>query len=1285
MPGGESIINRVGVEVSPELDSDFSRDLARDIDRAIDRAFQGNRFGNAIAQGIAKQVKSAAVKTAMSQLSVDLPAPSFGKVNGPDISSAMRKSMKEASDTLRRERAELDRQAEVAGRSFGQKFASAIGNSMRGIGTGFTEFGKMAFNGMSEAASALSRFSRQLGVTAFEMQIFGRTMTQYVTLPLVGGFAALSKVGLSAAADLEDAQIALTAMTKPGYDVVGLMERLKKLAIDSPVFETGPLVQFTQKMVGAGLSTEKTEAFLESLGRVMLVNGVSADKVSQALLGFSQAVGKGKLQSEEFTQQIAEHLPGALEIVTKQLGVTKEEFYAMVKKGEISGEELIKIFTDVGNSKEYLEGAAAGAETMRAKWQALKEVLKLNLAESFLANKDQIKQAIDDLLPTLQTLTTEFGNALPTIIENIGKLIEKLKEMTEIWKAQTPEMQKMIGLLVVVAAFSGPIANVAGAFTSLAAAVLQTTITLLINPFGLVAVGIALVTAGIALWILKTEEGRQTWGAFVAQVVDGWENHIKPAIETLWNFIQTELIPAFEELLKAIGFDSWKEFGAFLGGALVSQIMVVVWGLTGLAEALTFVINAVKTVIGWMKQLWQAFDGSAAQAKLSSFWTWFTNGWKQIWDKGRQQAVDFWNWFSTGWKQMWDKAGQQLVIVGNFFRDKWNATTDYFRGKFGEINQAWNDLVDFFKRAWGDATGSVSSAITTLKQTIDTVMNEISSIFTNAIDAVRTAWSNFFTTVTTLASTFRISVTTIFNNIRTDIESTFRTMVTNIGAAWSGIKAKFADPVIFVIDVVYNKGIVPMWNAVDGALGLGKKLATATVPHMATGGTLVPGKRSMGDWVPFFGTAGERVLSHDEIRRAGGYGAIDRFVSGSPQHFEDGGILGKLVGAGKDAGGWLKDKAKSLVAGGLRTTLDPLIKAIEGSIKSIGVNNTWGMLMSTVPRKILDSVLSSIDKNDIVESFDGDLGSAGGGIARILELAKKSGIPYRVSSTLRPGDTVANGGFSWHAKGNAVDFGGYNQDKFAQYWMGMAGSLLELIHRTNTRDYGISNGKPFSKNGNEALYNQHRDHVHVAMHGDGGGGGGAANTGGTLGAWILAAIGKAGVPSSWINPLRTLIMRESGGNPRAINLSDSNYLKGIPSKGLMQTIGPTFAQYRDRSLPNDIYDPVANIVAGINYIKARYGSIFNVQQAVGKTPMGYDNGGWVAPGEPLVNNTGRSEMMLNAAQGSALEANIRRSGAPGPIYMDLDLGEGINQRVMVSLDTYTAELVAPMDAGRGRI
>ncbi|EAC5748284.1 phage tail tape measure protein [Listeria monocytogenes] len=128
-------------------------------------------------------------------------------------------------------------------------------------------------------------------------------------------------------------------------------------------------------------------------------------------------------------------------------------------------------------------------------------------------------------------------------------------------------------------------------------------------------------------------------------------------------------------------------------------------------------------------------------------------------------------------------------------------------------------------------------------------------------------------------------------------------------------------------------------------------------------------------------------------------------------------------------------------------------------------------------------------------------------------------------------------------------------------------------------------------------------------------GGGAFNGKGgskAVNGWVQQAIGLAGVPASWANALATIAMKESNGNPNAVNNWDINAKRGMASQGLMQTIPPTFNAYKMKG-HNNILNPVDNILAAIGYIKARYGTVFNVPGikalASGKAYKGYKRGG----------------------------------------------------------------------------
>lgn len=111
------------------------------------------------------------------------------------------------------------------------------------------------------------------------------------------------------------------------------------------------------------------------------------------------------------------------------------------------------------------------------------------------------------------------------------------------------------------------------------------------------------------------------------------------------------------------------------------------------------------------------------------------------------------------------------------------------------------------------------------------------------------------------------------------------------------------------------------------------------------------------------------------------------------------------------------------------------------------------------------------------------------------------------------------------------------------------------------------------------------------------------------------------------NVKRTLyqMQTESGGNPKAINLWDSNAKKGTPSKGLMQVIDPTFAAYARAPFNKNIYDPLSNILASVRYAVSRYGSLAKAYQG-----HGYANGGIAT--KPSIFGEAGAEMAIPLTQ-----------------------------------------------------
>lgn len=209
------------------------------------------------------------------------------------------------------------------------------------------------------------------------------------------------------------------------------------------------------------------------------------------------------------------------------------------------------------------------------------------------------------------------------------------------------------------------------------------------------------------------------------------------------------------------------------------------------------------------------------------------------------------------------------------------------------------------------------------------------------------------------------------------------------------------------------------------------------------------------------------------------------------------------------------------------------------------------------------------------------------------------------------------------------------------------------------------------------------------------GGGSVGNPGGAgvmrWKSYVAKALKANGIePTGYrIGKILATIQRESGGNPRAINLWDSNAKAGIPSKGLMQTIGPTFNAFKFAGHGN-IYNGYDNLLAAINYIKHRYGTSNAAFARVAAS--GYAKGGiidreqmaligegnrteFVVP-NPSVAGPSRTYEMIGRAAAYASQAG----GGSGSIMNDNALK--VVERKLDSLIDYNAtqleELKKPM-------
>lgn len=293
-----------------------------------------------------------------------------------------------------------------------------------------------------------------------------------------------------------------------------------------------------------------------------------------------------------------------------------------------------------------------------------------------------------------------------------------------------------------------------------------------------------------------------------------------------------------------------------------------------------------------------------------------------------------------------------------------------------------------------------------------------------------------------------------------------------------------------------------------------------------------------------------------------------------------------------------------------------VLKFLDGKVDYSNLTNLWldmtksGVkVMAKASNKFLQTKLSEFFTHG---NFDGAV-NANGVYQYLVDIAQRVMAKFpglTVTSGYRPGDRY------YHGKRQAIDLAYPGVSGDSRY---TAAANYAFEKFPSKIAYVITNGRVRDRSGMSGTGasgqwiawpdGDHFDHIHLnGLLGAGNIFKGGSSTG--VERWRSVAIKALKMTGQYnsanLNALLHQMQTESNGNPKAINNWDSNAVAGIPSKGLMQVIDPTFRSYALPPYNKDIYDPLSNILASIRYTLSRYGSLLN-----GWRGVGYENGGWI--------------------------------------------------------------------------
>ncbi|GAA4474182.1 hypothetical protein GCM10023094_09300 [Rhodococcus olei] len=294
-----------------------------------------------------------------------------------------------------------------------------------------------------------------------------------------------------------------------------------------------------------------------------------------------------------------------------------------------------------------------------------------------------------------------------------------------------------------------------------------------------------------------------------------------------------------------------------------------------------------------------------------------TTGWQEARTEGSSLIGD-----PDAWREKWED------LTGSI-GDGWNNTIrpawDGFTGRIGDIGSGFaTNVGNIASGAWSGLTSGVSDGWNnTIAPAWNTLRTEglggLADDFTSYItDGAVTSWTDLPGKIGEGVGNI---ITTHFPGLSGGLDTLrtkFNEGTAKIGEIWNSLKGKLAGPINWVIDTVYNDGIVRFWNAIGPKIGL-PELTTigginvpSDTPAFAKGGTVgVMSGYSPGvddrliavgggeavmrpEWTRAVGP--DFVDKANEAARSGGVDGARKFMGG----FANGGIVESIVSIVED-------------------------------------------------------------------------------------------------------------------------------------------------------------------------------------------------------------------------------------------------------------------------------------------------------------------------------------------------------------------------------------------------
>lgn len=463
---------------------------------------------------------------------------------------------------------------------------------------------------------------------------------------LVGGSFGLNAF-VKEASTLQSVRASFESLTGSAEGAQKVMAQLNKFSLET-AFSADDINAAARTLLGAGVSVDKLGSRMKWLGDIA---GATGADLGQLVLPVSQALAKGKLDTQDFYQILNSGAGKVREVLQNELNKRGlGDVMTALSKGKVSAEILETALKTAASEGGFaFNGAAKQAQTFDGRMSNLQETIsnvgleligvnkatgeidpngifaqmseKVEKTTKWLEeNKEKIKEVaqiiINNIQPAMITLTvlwasfkaivitSQIVDAITKISGAVGKMVDGLSKVVT-WYQSLNKAQTASSISAKAHAVAVGLQTAATNIATVAQTAFNVAMSA--NPIGLIVLAIAAVVAGLVWFFTQTEIGKQIFGEFV-KFVSGVFGNIVSIISTVANAI---IVP-FQNFLAFVS-PIFNTLWQIVSSIFILIIAVVATAIEGIVQPFIWIFQNWQTVwnniCGFVSTIWDMIVG----------------------------------------------------------------------------------------------------------------------------------------------------------------------------------------------------------------------------------------------------------------------------------------------------------------------------------------------------------------------------------------------------------------------------------------------------------------------------------------------------------------------------------------------------------------------------------------------------------------------------------------------------------------------------------------------------